>query len=184
LDCLPVGINLKDVIIGFQDEARIGQQGSMTKLWARKGTRPRAVRQKQFISTNIFGIVCPEIDTSFALILPEKNTEMMQLFLDEYSTEIPEGKHVVLIGDQAGWHKTPNLKKPKNISLIFLPPYSPELNPIEQLWRQLKHSWLANRCFKDYKDIVNATVHAWKSFCNVSGSVKKLCSRSWASLEV
>jgi transposase len=179
---LPKGVDLKDVELHFQDESRVGQQGSTTRTWAKKGTRPQAIKQKQFISANIFGTVCPERDSGFALILPDKDTSMMQLFLDELSKTIPPKKHAVLITDQAGWHKTPKLKIPKNISFVFLPPYSPELNSIEQLWQQLKQRWLANRCFKDYKDIMMAAAAAWKSFTTVSGSIKSLCSRSWATL--
>ncbi len=173
---------MNNVIIGFQDETRIGQQGSLTRIWGMKGTRPRVVRQKQFLSTNIFGVVCPEIDSNFVLILPEKNTEMMQLFLDEYSKIIPKNKFVALVVDQAGWHKSHDLKIPANMCFVLLPPYSPELNPIEQLWSKLKQGWLANRCFKNYNDIVESTAHAWRAFTSVSGAIKKLCSRSWATL--
>lgn len=152
-------------------------------MWARTGTRPRVIQQKQFISTNIFGAVCPKYDKGFALILPDKDTEMMKIFLKEFSKSIPAGRHAVLVSDQAGWHKTPKLNIPSNISLLFLPPYSPELNPIEQLWRQLKHKWLANRCFEDYTDIMNSVANAWRSFTQTYGAIKKLCSRSWATLE-
>lgn len=173
---------MKNVIIGFQDESRIGQQGSLTRIWGIKGSRPRMVRQKQFLSTNYFGIVCPENDTSFALILPEKNTEMMQLFLDEYSKTIPQNKFVALVVDGAGWHRSHDLKIPSNMCFVLLPPYSPELNPIEQLWSKLKQGWLANRCFKNYEDIVRAAAHAWKSFTGKQNAIKKLCSRSWATV--
>jgi transposase len=179
---LPVEVDLKNVLIGFQDESRIGQQGSTTRLWAKRGIRPYAIKQKQFISANIFGVVCPDLDNSFALILPYKNTSMMQLFLNEFSKTIPTGKHVALIIDRAGWHITQNLQKPQNISFVFLPPYSPELNPIEQLWQQLKQKYLSNRCFKNYKDILSSVTSAWKSFTNVKGTIKSLCSRSWATL--
>ncbi len=175
---------MKDVEIHYQDESRIGQQGSTTRIWAPKGTRPQVVKQKQFISANIFGAVCPERDSGFALILPDKDTSMMQLFLDELSKTIPAGKHAVLVTDQAGWHKTPKLVIPKNISFVFLPPYSPELNSIEQLWQQLKQRWLSNRCFKDYKEIMLAAASAWKAFTSVSGAIKNLCSRSWATVAV
>jgi transposase len=179
---LPNGIDLKNVELYFQDESRIGQQGSTTRIWAKKGTRPRVEKQKQFISSNIFGVVCPKQDKGFALILPYKDTEIMQMFLNEFSKTIPKGIHAVLVADQASWHKTSKLKKPKNISLVFLPPYSPELNPIEQVWQQLKQRWLSNRCFKDYNDILKATSAAWKNFVSVKGAIKQLCSRSWANL--
>ena len=183
LEVLPEGIDINDVEIQFQDEARFGQQGSITRIWAPKGSRPQVIRQGQFISANIFGSVCPDRDFGFALILPDKDTAMMQLFLDELSLTIPTGKHAVLVSDQASWHKTTKLKTPQNISLLFLPPYSPELNPIEQLWRQLKHGWLANRCFEDYDDIVNVASRAWNEFVATSGAIKRLCSRGWATLE-
>ena len=179
---MPAGVDLKDVVIGFQDESRIGQQGSTTRMWAKQGTRPCAIKQKQFISANIFGVVCPAQDSSFALILPDKDTEMMQLFLDEFSKTIPAEKHVALITDRAGWHITQYLKTPKNISFVFLPPYSPELNSIEQLWQQLKQKYLSNRCFKNYKEILSSVSSAWKAFTSVSGTIESLCSRSWATL--
>lgn len=179
---LPAGVDLKDVVLGFQDESRVGQQGSTTRMWAKQGTRPCAIKQKQFISANIFGVVCPAQDKSFALVLPDKDTSMMQMFLDEFSKTIPAGKHVALIIDRAGWHITQKLKTPKNISFVFLPPYSPELNPIEQLWQQLKQRYLSNRCFKNYKEILSSVSSAWKSFTGVDGAIKSLCSRSWAVL--
>lgn len=182
LKSLPEYVDPKKVDIYFQDEARIGQQGSTTRIWARKGTRPRVVQQKQFISANIFGAVCSKQDKGFALVLPDKDTAMMQLFLREFAKTIPAGRYAIMIVDQASWHKTPKLKIPSNISLLFLPPYSPELNPIEQLWRQLKHKWFANRCFDDYLDIMNTTASAWKTFTQTPGAIKKLCSRSWAVL--
>ena len=107
---------------------------------------------------------------------------MMRLFLKEFSKTVPSGRHAILVCDRAGWHKTTKLKIPSNMSLLFLPPYSPELNPIEQLWRQLKHGWLANRCFENYADIMNAVTLAWKAFTGISGAIEKLCSRSWATL--
>jgi transposase len=107
----------------------------------------------------------------------------MELFLEEFSKSIPPGKHAVLVVDQAGWHKSLDLKIPINISFIFLPPYSPELNPIEQLWQQLKQGWFSNRCFEDYEEIVDIAAEAWNSFTSLPGAIKKLCSRNWAILE-
>lgn len=166
----------------FQDETRIGQQGSLTRLWAEKGTRPRVVRQQQFISANIFGAVCPQCNKGFALILPEKNTLTMQVFIDEFAKTIPFGKHAVMVADKAGWHTTKKLNKPENITFVFLPSYSPELNSIEQVWQFLKQKWLSNRCFKNYDDIEEASVFAWNAFTAIEDAIKKLCSRNWAVL--
>jgi transposase len=179
---IPEEIDLEQVDIWFQDEARVGQQGTVTRLWAVKGTRPRVVRQQQFNYTYIFGAVCPSRDEAVGLVMPYANTNTMQIHLEHISMKIPNGRHAVVVLDQAGWHTTGKLKRFKNITLISLPPASPELNPTEQVWRQLREGSLANRCFKDEEDIVNACCEAWNNFDEKVGAVKSLCSREWASL--
>ena len=167
--------------IWWQDESRVGQQGSLSRVWAAKGTRPRVVRQRQFLNTYIFGACCPDKDKGCALILPECHTGMMQLHLDEISINVEDGFHAVIIIDRASWHTTEALNIPRNISLLPLPPYSPELNPMEQVWQKIKSDSLTNTTFKNYDDIVEKCAKAWNSFCDVDGNIKQLCSRSWAS---
>lgn len=168
--------------VWWQDESRVGQQGSLSRVWAAKGTRPRVVRQKQFLSTYIFGACCPEKDKGCALILPECTTGMMQLHLDEISKNVEKKHHAILIMDRAGWHTTEALIIPKNITILPLPSYSPELNPMEQVWQKLKHGSLSNRVFKNYDEIVKSCVVAWNSFCDEEGNIKSLCSRAWAQI--
>jgi transposase len=167
--------------IWWQDESRVGQQGSLTRVWAAKGTRPRVVRQRQFLSTYIFGACCPEKDKGCALILPECHTGMMQLHLDEIGAKIERGYHGIVLMDRASWHTTEALNIPSNITLFSLPAYSPELNPMEQVWQKLKGSYLSNTTFKDYDDIVERCSNAWNSFCDENGNIKNLCSRAWAT---
>jgi hypothetical protein len=178
---LPTETDPQDVEIWFQDEHRIGQQGSLTRVWARKGTRPRIPRQQQFIAAYIFGAVCPKKDKGAAVIVPYANTYAMQVHLDEIAQQVEAGKHAVVVLDKAGWHTSKSLQVPKNISLLSLPPYSPELNPQEQVGRQMKHNDLANRSFKNYDDIVEASTLAWKNI-TAPGNIQSLCFRSWASL--
>lgn len=168
--------------IWWQDESRIGQQGSLSRIWALKGTRPRIVRQKQFLSTYIFGAVCPDRDIGCAMILPECNSGMMQVHLSQISEHVKEGHHAIVLMDRASWHTTEALVIPSNISLMPLPPYSPELNPIEQLWQQLRKIKLSNTNFKDYDDIVESCCKAWNTFCDKDGNIQKLCTRSWAKI--
>ena len=182
--CLPVNVPLDEVDILFGDETRAGQKGILARLWALKGTRPRVVRQQQHLSTYIFGAVCPEKDYGVALVLSECDTEMMQLFLDEVSRKIPIGRHGVLILDQAGWHTTERLKLPENLSLLHLPPYSPELNPVEQVWQYIKQHFLSNRVFKDLDEILQKCAEAWNSFVREPLRIKSLCSRDWTKLSV
>lgn len=99
-------LNIDKIEVWWQDESRVGQQGSLSRVWAAKGTRPRVVRQKQFLNTYIFGACCPEKDKGCALILPECCTGMMQLHLNEIEKNIEEGHHAIVLMDRASWHTT------------------------------------------------------------------------------
>jgi hypothetical protein len=88
-------------------------------------------------SAFLFGAVCPGRGTGAALVLPACNTQAMQLHLDEIATEVAPGAHAILILDQAGWHGAKDLSVPRNISLLPLPPRSPELNPQENIWQSV-----------------------------------------------
>jgi transposase len=174
-------IKNKKIEIWWQDESRVGQQGSLSRVWAAKGTRPRVVRQRQFLNTYIFGACCPDKDKGCALILPECHTGMMQLHLDEISKNVEDEYHAIIIMDRASWHTTEALNIPNNLSLLPLPAYSPELNPMEQVWQKIKAEHLTNTTFKNYEDIVERCSNAWNSFCDEDGNIKQLCSRAWAS---
>jgi DDE superfamily endonuclease len=115
------------VELWFMDEARVGQKGRVTHLWYQKGVRPRGVRQQGFSAAHLFGAVCPERGEGVALVLPEVSTAAMDLFLAELSRAIPAGSHAALVLDGAGWHVSPGLDVPPNLTLIHPPPYSPEL---------------------------------------------------------
>ena len=147
-----------------------------------KGTRPRVVRQQQSESAYIFGAVCPQCDAAVGLVLPFANTQTMALHLEAVSQAVPPGRHAVLVLDQAGWHTTPKLPQFPNVSLLSLPPGSPELNPAEQVWQQLRDRSLANRCYDSYDDIIDACCEAWNKFTQIPNSIRSLCTRDWANL--
>lgn len=176
---IPWNISLKNVDVWFQDEARFGQQNTTTRLWAEKGTRPRAVKQQQFEYAYLFGAVCPATGDSEALIAPCMNMDVMEKHLALISKKVPEGRHGVIVVDGAAWHQYHLTDKFDNLSIIKLPPYSPELNSIEQVWQWLRQNELANRCFKSYEDIVDECSRAWNSFISDVSRVIKLCSRDW-----
>lgn len=152
----------------------------MTRIWAIKGTRPRAIRQQQFEYAYIFGAVCPARDTAVGLVLPSVNSEAMKVHLQHISAEVKKGKHAVVILDKAAWHTTKKVRGLKNITLLPLPTGSPELNPVEQLWQQLRDRELSNRNYDDYEDIVQSCCKAWNNYTGISGAIKKLCTREWA----
>jgi len=140
------------------------------------------VRQQQFKYTYLFGAVCPERGATVGLLLPYANSDTMKIHLEYIDAAIPEGKHAVVVLDQAGWHTTKKLGKFKNLSLLPLPAASPELNPCEQIWKQLRRDYLSNRCFKNEEDLIQACSESWNAFSAQSQSVTSLCARGWAVL--
>jgi transposase len=126
----------------FQDEARFGQQGTITRVWAPTGSRPRAVRQTQYDYLWVIGAVCPETGQAEGLLSPRLNTDVINIFLEQFSQTLADDEHAVMVWDGAGFHRAKHLQVPANVTLVELPPYSPELNPIENLWHYLKsHHW-------------------------------------------
>jgi hypothetical protein len=139
------------------------------------------VRQQQFLNAYIFGAVCPSLDKASGFVSPCCNMEAMQIHLELISMEIK--KHAVLVMDCAGWHISKALRVPQNITLLFLPPYSPELNPQENLWQQLKSRELSNRVFDSLEAIMDAAVDAWNNFVNITGNVSSTCTKTWAIID-
>jgi transposase len=106
----------------------------------------------------------------------------MQIYIDQLSAHINEDRHIALVIDNAGWHTSKQLELPKNITLIPLPPYSPELNPAEHIWEWMKHNYLSNMCFKNYDNIVDELSIAWNAFSNDIERVKSICTRDWLNV--
>lgn len=179
---IPWKIQLDKVDVWFQDEARFGQQNTTTRVWATKGTRPRVVRQQQFEYAYLFGAICPATGATEAIISPLSNSDAMREHMSLISKRTPEGRHAVVVMDGAGWHQKQTVDEFDNVTIIKLPPYSPELNPIEQVWQWLRQNELANRCFQGYEDIVEQCSRAWNNFIRDIERVKSLCTRDWTKL--
>jgi transposase len=167
------------VEIWFQDEARFGQQGTLTRVWAPIGSRPRAVRQTQYDYLYVLGAVCPQTGNTAGLLAPNINTHIVNAFFDQLAKEIAPDVHVVLIWDQAGYHTSGELKVPANVTLLPLPPRSPELNPVENLWHYLRsHHW-SNRSYRDYDALRLAACDAWQKSCLDAEQIKSVCAVPW-----
>jgi transposase len=115
-------------------------------------------------------------------VLPTVSTEAMNLHLAEISSQVAPGAHAVITLDGAGWHQTGGkLDVPHDISLLPLPSYSPELNPVENIWQFLRQNYLANRVFDTYTAIVDACCDAWNALVAAPDTIRSIASREWAS---
>lgn len=171
--------------IGFQDEARVGQKGSLAYVWAPVGSRPPMVRDNRHDTAYILGAICPARGTGAAIIAPAANTECVNLHLQEISTQLAPGAIAALIWDGAGWHQSGGaLRVPPNIVLIALPPYSPELNPMENVWEYLRANKLSAGVWDTYDDILNACRDAWNWLIADPHRITSIGSREWATVNV
>lgn len=154
----------------------------MTRCWAKCGTRPRAPRDQRYEWAYIFGAACPERAATAAIVAPTANTEVMSLHLTEIARRVAPGSHAVVVLDGAGYHGAGALAVPENITLVPLPPYAPELNPIENVWEYLRGNRLAVTIFDSYDDIVEKACDAWMFFANDKERVVSITARSWATV--
>jgi hypothetical protein len=181
---IPIGEKFRPIEFWWQDEARIGQQGTLTRVWARRGSRPRAVRDHRFTWAYLFGATCPTRGVGAAIVMPEVNVEAMNIHLAEIGRNVSVGAIAVLILDGAGWHSSPRLKMPANIVPLRLPSYAPELNPTENIWEYLRGNQLSNRLYKSYDDIVDACCHAWNALMRLPDVIRSIGHREYAQVEI
>jgi len=112
--------------------------------------------------------------------MPYCDIHAMEAHLVEISAMVDPGAHAVLMVDQAGWHLSPKLNVPDNITLLPLPPRSPELNPVENIWQFMRDNWLSNRVFKSYDDIVAHCCAAWNKLIDQPWRIMSIGMRDWA----
>jgi len=182
---LPASAAGRPLEIWFQDEARVGQQGSLEYIWAPTGSRPRAVRDNRRDSVYLFGALCPARTTGAAVIMPAANSEAMGVHLAEISTQVAPGAQAVVLCDGAGWHQAGGeLVVPANICLLPIPPYSPELNPMENVWDYLRGNHLSHRLWETYDDIVQACANAWRFLIGDPDRIRSIAHREWACVSL
>lgn len=162
----------------FQDEARFGRISDVRRCWAPKPVRPLCQGMLTHEYTYVFGAVDVYTGELDSLILPYVNTECMQLFLDEVSARHPDEK-IVMVIDGAGWHRSDALKAPPNIYLLTLPPYAPELNPIEHVWDELREKFFHNRVFKSLNALEDHLSEALKVCEQDHTTIASIVSWSW-----
>ncbi len=136
------------------DEHRLGLKPILGKVWAPRGQRPIVRVQHRYQWLYVYAFACPETGNSQYWLLPEVNTPAFQLVLDAFARSVGAGpdKQVILVLDGAGWHTSGTLSVSEGVELVFLPPYSPELQPAERLWA-LTDVGVKNRHFETLDDL-------------------------------
>jgi transposase len=135
-----------------------------------------AIRQTEYQYLGVLGAVCPDTGQAEGLLSPRLNTRVVNLFLEQFSAALAPSEQAVMIWDGAGFHRSQQLRVPDNITLLPLPAYSPELNPIENLWHYLKSHYWSNRVYADYEALEQTAVDAWQHAVLNPELMKSVCA--------
>ena len=166
----------KNVRLMFDDEAGFGRINKPRYCWCRKGIRPTVpchhIREYRYA----YGAVEPLTGEHFFLVLPYSNTICMNLFLKNLS-ETHSNDWIILVCDGAAWHRSQTLVVPENIIIVYLPPATPEMNPIEQIWTWLRRHGFRNEVFPTLDKVVDRLC---QTICSLSNDVvKSITTRQW-----
>jgi putative transposase len=166
----------KNVRLMFQDEAGFGRINKPKYCWCFKGLRPSVpchhIREYRYA----YGAVEPQTGKSCFLVLPYCNTDCMNVFLAELSAVYPND-FILLVCDGASWHKAKGLEIPDNIELFFLPPATPEMNPIEQIWKEVRKRGFRNEIFKSLDKVIDRLCVTIRSISQET--IKSITNRNW-----
>lgn len=121
----------------------------------------------------------PATGEDFTLVLPSVSAKLMDLFLEHFAASLAEDVHAVMVLDGAGWHDERALTVPQNVTLVPLPPYSPELNPVERVWLYLRERFLSLRALGDTEAIIEACCDAWNTLTTEPDRLRSLCAYPW-----
>lgn len=148
-------------------------------MWAKRGSRPTAVRQTEYEYLWVIGAASPQTGQAEAILAPCLNTAIINQFLDQFSRALAPDVQAAMIWDGAGFHRANDLKVPPNVTLFPPPPYSPELNGIENLWHYLRsHCW-SNRSYENYDDLFEVASRSWCQHGLKADLIKSVCAKSY-----
>jgi len=160
----------------FQDEAGFGRINKPKYCWCTKGTRPQVpchhIREYRYV----YGCVDPVSGDNFFLIMPSCDSACMNVFLEKLSEQYPDDM-ILMCCDGARWHKSGTLVIPKNIEPFFIPPYTPEMNPIEQIWKELRKMGFRNEVFQTLDKVVDRLCDTIQNLSNAT--VRSITGRKW-----
>ncbi len=157
----------------------MGNKGRVCHRWWRTGARAPGLCQRGYQWAYIFSAVRPATGEDFTLVLPSVNAALMDLFLARFAATLAADVHAVMVLDGAGWHDPRALTVPDNLTLVLLPPYSPELNPVERVWLYLRERFLSLRLLDDTEAIIEACCEAWNALTAQPDRLQNLCAYPW-----
>jgi len=159
----------------FQDEASFGRINEPRRCWCPKGVRPVVPSLKIREYMQCYGAVEPFAGDSFFLVLPKTNIECMNIYLEKLSGYIGDD-YLLLITDRAAWHTSKKLQVPENIRIVHIPPATPEMNPIEQIWKELRKSF-KNELFKTLDGVIDRLCQAINNL--TPSTITRITGRDW-----
>ena len=161
----------------YQDEAGFGRISKIGKAWAPKGIRPIVHRHHIREYRYCYGAVDAHTGDAFFIIAGGCNSDWMNAFLRQLSAAYPDD-YMILVMDNVAWHKSQTLMIPENIEFVFIPPYTPEMNPIEQVWAEIRKRGFKNRAFKTLNEVIDKLQEVIQ---NLHWSdLKSIVRRKWA----
>ena len=161
----------------FGDEAGFEGDPRPRRKWAKRGERITQGYFGKHVRANVIGAVAPKTGKLVSLIVPHCNSEVFQVFLDTMAEEVPPnpGRRCKLVLDNASWHKVKTLDW-HHIEPVYLPPYSPDFNPIERLWQHLKSHYLAGFITKSGEELVEKLLASIRSMMREPTLVRSVCN--------
>lgn len=172
---MPCGMRVR---VLFEDESRFGRISDRRRCWGPLPNRPEVGQQviREFVFT--LAAVCPADGRIASLIMPWVDTEIMSVFLTHTAAQFPE-EFCLIFMDGAGWHRANELRIPETMKLLFLPPYSPELNPVELLWDHLRENYFANRVFESLDEVEEVLCEGLRNLITHPGIVHSMANFPW-----
>lgn len=168
----------KNIRVMFQDEGRFGRISLPRRCWAPPGIRP--VCGAQIIREYIYAYsaISPVDGVIDSLIAPRADAGIMTIFLQQIADRFAD-EFIIMFMDKASWHTAGKLNVPDNMKLLFLPPYSPQLNPVEHLWKEVREKYFANTVFNSLDAVENHLMEALTFMNQTPDMVKSFSGFDW-----
>jgi len=162
----------------FEDEARFGRMSDPMRCWAPLGCRPEVPTHRVRQYTHVFGSVSPHDGEFISLILPHADTPAMSLYLAEVARRHPS-EHILMFLDRAGWHRAKALVRPANLTLDWLPAYSPQCNPQELIWREVRRQPFGNHDYDSLQAVESALERRLRAWEASPAQIQTLTGLDW-----